>query len=143
MRHGVPLLLQRCDLALAVGAAGVHLPERGIHPREARALNPAWIIGASRHDAAGLRSVDADVNYATLSPFATVEGKGAALGSEQFARIADHVSSPILALGGLDAKSAVAARQAGAHGFAFIRAGLKQATFNALRKALDSPLPLG
>ncbi len=143
MRHGVPLLVQRCDLALAIGAAGVHLPERGLHPREARSLHSSWIIGASRHDVSGLQSVDAVVDYATLSPFASVEGKGEPLGAQRFAQMADQVSSPILALGGIDASTSIAARQAGAHGFAFIRAGLEHATFDALRKALDSPLPVG
>src|SRR5262245_59794822 len=41
----------RLDVALAAGAHGVHLPERGLPLADARLLAPALVIGVSRHAA--------------------------------------------------------------------------------------------
>ena len=142
MRHGVPLLLSRADLALATEASGVHLPERGLDPSELRRLRPDWLIGVSRHDATGLNAC-AGADYATLSPFGAVEGKNRALGEEGFRRASAQASTRILALGGIDASSAPRALAAGASGLAFIRAGLSRSEFDGLVKVLDSPTPLG
>lgn len=137
MRHGVPILMQRADLALAADAAGVHFPERGLGPSEGR-LRPEWIVGVSRHDHAGLRA-SATADYATLSPFATVEGKGEPLDEEGFRAALHDIPIPVLALGGIDAGSAPRAIAAGAAGLAFIRSGLCRREFDAMVKVLDSP----
>src|SRR5262245_53569336 len=49
--HGVPLIVNdRVDIALAVGADGVHLGQDDLPPREAREiLPPGTIIGFSTH----------------------------------------------------------------------------------------------
>src|SRR5215510_6666815 len=41
----------RLDVALAAGADGVHLPDRGIPIADARRLAPSLVIGVSRHAA--------------------------------------------------------------------------------------------
>lgn len=137
MRHGVPILMTRADLALAIGAAGVHFPERGLGPSEGR-IRPEWIVGVSRHDHASLRA-STTADYATLSPFGPVEGKGPALGEDGFRAALHEVPIPVLALGGIDAESAKRALGAGASGLAFIRAGLSRREFDSLVKVLDSP----
>src|SRR5580692_2697514 len=50
---GVAVIVNdRLDVALAAGARGVHLPERGLSIADARALAPpGFVIGCSRHDA--------------------------------------------------------------------------------------------
>ena len=133
-RCGAPVLVhRRPDLALLGEARGVHLPERGVAPADARRLlgADAW-IGVSRHDAAGLREAEA-ADYATLSPFGAVPGKGPALGAARFAAI--RRSAPdlrVLALGGIHAETARQARDAGADGVAVLRGA------DSARRILDS-----
>ncbi|MCB9611411.1 MAG: thiamine phosphate synthase [Sandaracinus sp.] len=121
---GVPLFVSgHLDVALAAGAAGVQLPERGVEVAEARRLF-GGVVGVSRHDRAGLEHAAAQgADYATLSPFDQVPGKGRALGPEGFAGARRGISLPVLALGGITPATAGAARAAGADGFAVLRGG--------------------
>jgi thiamine-phosphate pyrophosphorylase len=114
---------RRVDVALALDARGVHLPERGLDVAEARALlGPSRWIGVSRHDRAGLEAAAASgADYATLSPFAAVPGKGPALGPARFAQLRRGVTIPVLALGGITKESGRLALEAGADGFAVLR----------------------
>lgn len=119
----LPLIIhRRPDLARLLGAAGVHLPERGLPVAEARALlGPGALIGVSRHDGPGLAAA-AGADYATLSPLHAVPGKGPALGLAGFrAARAAAPSLPVLALGGITPATAAAALEAGADGLAVLR----------------------
>lgn len=120
----VPLLIhRRPDLARLVGAAGVHLPERGLPIAEARRLlGPEAIVGVSRHDGAGLAAA-AGADYATLSPFFAVAGKAPPLGAEGFRRVRARAPKglKVLALGGLTPANATTALAAGADGLAVLR----------------------
>lgn len=116
-------ILVHGDAAIArqVGADGVHLPERGSEPREARALLPTSIVGVSRHDGDGLeRSRGAD--YATLSPVFTTPGKGIPLGLGYFSELCGRATLPVVALGGVTPELAGPCRAAGAAAVAAIRA---------------------
>lgn len=122
--RGVRLLVNGpIDAARAVGADGVHLPEAGLSVRDARAaLGPSTIIGASRHDRAGIvRAAEEGADYATLSPVHAVVGKAPPLGIEGFGRIAASAPLPIFALGGVREVDVAALCAAGAHGIAVIR----------------------
>lgn len=137
--HGA-LLLINADVALAraVGADGVHLPERAIDPREARAqLGPHALVGASRHDAAGLaRAAAAGADYATLSPVHAVAGKAPPLGVAGFARLCRQARLPVYALGGVTVDDVAALREGGAHGVAVIREVLAAPCPEARTRAL-------
>ena len=135
--HAV-VVSRRVDVALALDARGVHLPERGLDVADARALlGPARWIGVSRHDRAGLEAAAAvGADYATLSPFATVPGKGPALGPARFAELRRGVRIPVLALGGISHENASLALASGADGFAVLRGGTDLA---ALAELLDDP----
>lgn len=116
---------RRVDVALAMGACGVHLPERGLDVSDARKLLGVdrW-IGVSRHDRAGLdAAARAGADYATLSPFAGVPGKGPALGPARFSELRRGVDLPVLALGGITKENAQSAIDAGADGLAVLRGG--------------------
>jgi thiamine-phosphate pyrophosphorylase len=145
-RVGATLLIHgRVDVALAVGADGVHLPEDGLSPVDARRLlGDAALVGVSRHDAAGLLLASQEgADFATLSPFAASPGKGPPLGDEGFAAALRHTSLPVLALGGVDPATAAQARTAGAAGVAVIRAVHTAAdpgdAVRRLLAALDTP----
>ncbi len=131
-RYGVAMLVNdRVDVALAVGADGVHLPERGLPIDVARRLLPEGaLIGLSRHDAAGLAQSPA-ASFACLAPFGRVPGKGAPLGAERFGAIARTTALPVFALGGIGIEGIGEAIAAGAHGVALIREGLGHADCDA------------
>lgn len=110
----------RVDIA-AAAKCGVHLPEQGISPRDARKLLPDAVIGASRHDSEGIERDQSYLDYATLSPFGNVPGKNPPLGPAKVHAISQLSEIPLLALGGISSNNANAALRAGAFGLAFIR----------------------
>jgi thiamine-phosphate pyrophosphorylase len=116
---GAPVLVNdRVDVALAAGAAGVHLPEDGMDVAAARALLPAGaIVGASVHSAEA--AVDSDADVVVLGPIWDTPGK-LAVGPAVLAAAAAR--RPVWAIGGVDATRAASARAAGAAGVAVIRA---------------------
>lgn len=116
------LVSARCDLAVACGLDGVHLPARGLPPLDARGLlGEGALIGRSCHDASELAE-SAACDYVTLSPVFAVPGKGEPLGFARFEELVAHCSVPVLALGGLDEAGAREAVRRGARGVAVRRA---------------------
>ena len=114
---GAPVWINdRVDVALAAGADGVHLPERGMAIADARALAAGRLaIGGSRHSAEAARATGAD--WVQLGPIFETPGKGPPLG------IAALADSGAIAVGGIDsAERAEACARAGAEAVAVIRA---------------------
>ncbi len=128
--YGAALLIHdRLDIALAIRAAGVHLPEKGLPTAVARRLLPEGIIGRSCHSVASAQqALQEGADYVTLSPvFATRSHPQAKpLGLEQFRLWRQHINGPVLALGGVTPHNALALRLAGADGVALIRALLDE-----------------
>lgn len=123
--HGAPLLINdRVDIALAVGADGVHLPESGLPVAVARALLGAHaLIGVSRHDRKGLeQAAQAGADYATLAPVHAVPGKNPPLGIAGFAEAIASLRLAVYALGGVQASHVPPLCRAGARGIAVMRA---------------------
>lgn len=123
-KQRVPLLINGdLALALAVGAAGAQLPERGPDVASARAaLGPAAWLGVSRHDERGVREAAlAGATFVVVSPVFAVPGKNAPLGLDGLRALAARSKLPLVALGGIDAQCAPAVRAAGASAVAVIR----------------------
>ena len=126
-RGALLFINRRLDLALALGADGLHLPERGLLAHEARTLWGPRLIGVSRHDDRGILQGSQGADYAFLSPVAQVPGKNAPIGAARLLEIAARSPLPIVALGGLDAALLAQLRSdrpknpAGVHGFAAMR----------------------
>lgn len=119
----------RADIALAAGAAGVHLPAHSIAPATLRPwTGPDFLIGVSCHSIADVIRAEAEgASYAFLSPIypsPSKPGYGPALGLVILAEACRRVRIPVLALGGVDEHNAVACAGAGAAGFASISAFL-------------------
>ena len=94
------------DPELAAGADGVHLPQRRAgEAAHWRALHPRWLITAAAH---GARGSDANLDALFLSPvFATASHpERAALTAARANAIARALSTPVYALGGIDAGNA-------------------------------------
>lgn len=124
-RAGASLIVfDRVDLALAIGADGVHLGRRSIAAPDARALvGAARSVSCSCHDLDELAAAARDgVDFVTLSPLRASPGKGAPLGIARFRALRASFAQPVLALGGVDASVLAEARAGGADGVAVIRA---------------------
>jgi thiamine-phosphate pyrophosphorylase len=135
--HGAAFLVNAdLQLARALAADGVQLPERGPSIADARAVLPAGLVGASRHDAAGVRAATG-ASFVLLGPVFAVPGKGPALGLDDFAALAALSPVPVIALGGIDAHNARAVLAAGARALAVMR-GVFAATDPA--RAVDALL---
>jgi thiamine-phosphate pyrophosphorylase len=119
------------DLAQAIGADGVHLPERALDqaPRLSEA-HPDWLITGAAHAGSAL---DAPGPHArVLSPVFPAGGASSAtppLGLAGFSALAASASCPVYALGGIDAKNARSLIGSGACGIAGVSA--VQAAFDA------------
>ncbi len=122
----VPVIINdRADIALASGAAGVHLGVDDLPVRAVRSIvPPSFIIGASlgrddeienarAADYAGIGSV-----YGTRSK----HDAGIPIGLEGLTRLARAVDRPVVGIGGIAANNAAAVIRAGADGVAVLSA---------------------
>lgn len=98
------------DLADAVGAHGVHLPERDLaRAAEVRRRRPDWIVIGAVHGGAALRAAEAaGLDAALASPVFPTRSAAArpVIGPEAFERWAASTSLPLYALGGVTADTA-------------------------------------
>lgn len=122
----VPVLLNdRADVALAAGAAGVHLGVDDLPVGAIRRLAPAgFIIGASFGSEDELAHAR-DADYVGIGPvFGTLSKSdaGGAIGIAEFRRLRAMVPCPAVAIGGITESGARALADAGADGVAVIRA---------------------
>lgn len=120
---GAALLVgDRADVALALGAEGVHLGHRSPPAARVRPWFPGW-IGVSCHSEGELqRAQEAGADYAVLSPVYGVPEKGTPLGPALFGRYRASVRLPVVALGGVEPANVAEVLAAGAAGVAAIRA---------------------
>jgi thiamine-phosphate pyrophosphorylase len=124
------LVNDRCDVAWAAGAAGVHLGEKSLPVRivvEARqARGPAnFLVGTSCHSLDGANhAVQGGADYVFFGPVFATPSKvpfGAPHGVTKLAEVCSAVSIPVIAIGGITLENARACRDAGAAGIAAIR----------------------
>jgi len=125
---GIPLIINdRVDVALAVGAQGVHLGQEDMPCAVARRLlGPGAIIGLSVETWEDVvRAQEQPVDYLGVSPvFATptkTDTRGA-WGLEGLARIRAYSRHPLVAIGGLNAANVAQVVRAGAEGIAVVSA---------------------
>lgn len=142
----VPVLVNdRADVALAAGAAGVHLGIDDLPVDAVRALAPpGFIVGASFGDEAERAHAHA-ADYVGIGPVHATASKsdaGSAIGIEGFARLRALVPCPAIAIGGVAAPDAAGLCAAGAAGLAVIRAVFgsadPEAAARTIRRAVDA-----
>jgi thiamine-phosphate pyrophosphorylase len=125
------LVNDRLDVALAAGAAGVHLGGASAPAREVvrwlRETNaPAKIlVGVSCHNLEEARSAeDAGASYVFFGPVFDTPSKklyGPPQGIARLAKICSAVSIPVIAIGGVNEGNGAECLRAGAAGIAAIR----------------------
>jgi thiamine-phosphate pyrophosphorylase len=123
--RGLTLLIGAdAELARAVGAHGVHLPERlAVQARRLKAANPGWIVTTAAHSAmaarqglaAGADAVVVSAIFRSNSPSA-----GLAIGPLRLALLVQRAGGPVYALGGLNNKTARRLKDAGLVGLAAV-----------------------
>ncbi|MBI2441178.1 MAG: thiamine phosphate synthase [Lentisphaerae bacterium] len=114
------------DVALAVGADGVHLGTNDFPIGPARRLAPDLIIGASTHSAAEALSAEragaSYINIGPLFPTQTKTWEGEFLGLEGLKKIAALVSIPWTVMGGIKSEHVPALIKVGARTIAVVTA---------------------
>lgn len=105
-KAGMLLIINdRVDIALAVGADGVHLGQDDFPVPAARKLGPELLIGASSHNLEeALRAQEEGADYVNIGPVfptATKEDAGYFLGPEAIPGISKHLHIPFTVMGGI------------------------------------------
>ncbi|MBX3181865.1 MAG: thiamine phosphate synthase [Polyangiaceae bacterium] len=115
----------RLDLALLVGADGLHLPEAGLPIEAVRERCPTLWLSAARHSLSPLGDSPASgalPDAWVLSPIVSPRKGRPALGLTALAAAREELQAPVYALGGVTAASAAACLAHGACGVAVMGA---------------------
>ena len=114
----------RLDVAMACGAAGVHLRADSIPAESVRLMAPrGFVIGRSVHSVVEAVAVAAMVDYliaGTVWPSESKSADNAILGTDALTEIAAGVRVPVLAIGGVTLKRLAEVARTGATGMAAI-----------------------
>lgn len=142
----VPLIVNdRADVALAAGAAGVHVGADDLPAAAVRRIAPeGFIIGASVGCDAEVEGAR-DADYVGIGPVFATGSKadaGEAIGIAEVARLAARCALPAVAIGGIDASTAAAVMESGVRGVAVVRAVFSatdpREAARAIRSAIES-----
>jgi len=126
------LINSRIDVALAVGAHGVHLPARDLSPSDARVIwdragRTGAVIGVSAHTSDEVSQAEAHgADLAVFAPVFEKSGVANPAGMTQLWHVCHRqhpagAPMPVLALGGVTLENAQRCLDAGAAGIAGIR----------------------
>jgi thiamine-phosphate pyrophosphorylase len=138
-RFGVPFVVNDdVEAALMLGADGVHLgrDDEGGETAKEHGL----LLGLSAATLEEARAAEGRADYIGAGPVWDTPSKpdaDPAIGLEGLRELCDAVSTPVVAIGGVDASNAADCIRAGAAGVAVIRAARDAA---ALRRAIDAAL---
>jgi thiamine-phosphate pyrophosphorylase len=126
--YGARLLInERVDIALDVGADGVHLPESGLSVETTREIiGPERLIGVSCHSLDAAKAAQqSGADFITFGPVFLTPSKaayGSPVGLELLAEAASALNIPVFGLGGINESNILQARAAGVHGIALVSA---------------------
>lgn len=140
-KYSVPLIINdRLDIALAVGAAGVHLGQDDLPCAVARRLlGEKFIIGVSAHNPAeAVQAVSEGADYLGCGAvFGTATKHDVAkLGLENLRAIRKAVAVPMVGIGGITADNYAEVLATGADGAAIVSGILAQDDIGAVVKKL-------
>ena len=130
-RYGIPLIINdRIDIAMAAGAAGVHIGQRDIPADIARkVIGKDMLLGVSVSSAAeAIDAVKAGADYlgvGAMFPTGTKPDAGF-VSMEELGRIRKAVDIPIVVIGGISRENAMLFRTMGVDGLAVVSAVIAQ-----------------
>jgi len=118
------LVNDRADIARAALCDGVHLPSRSLPPETLRKVfGSEFIIGVSTHSREDVEAKRESSDFAVFGPVFETHGKARPTGLNELKLVAAETEGyPILALGGITSTNYRQTIEAGAAGFAAIRA---------------------
>lgn len=120
------IINDRLDIALAVGADGVHLGQSDLPVAYARKIAPDLIIGASTHslkEALAAQKAGASyINIGPLFPTRTKKWNKQFLGIQKMRQIASKIKIPFTVMGGIKAEHIPDLRRAGVQTIAVVTA---------------------
>ena len=138
-RHAVTFVVNDdVEAALMLGAEGVHLGRNDEGAERAR--EHGLLLGLSAANISQTRDADGNCDYIGVGPVWATPSKPDAdppVGLDGLREICAAVSTPVVAIGGVDATNAGDCIRAGAAGVAVIRAARDA---SALRRAIDAAL---
>ena len=119
----------RADVALAAGAAGVHLPAAGVRPGDVRRLAGSRLrVGVSTHSRSEAVSAESEgADFITFGPVFETESKrrfGPAQGVGRLEELLMAVKVPVFAIGGINQRTALELKGLPIAGIAVISAVL-------------------
>jgi thiamine-phosphate pyrophosphorylase len=136
-RHGVTFVVNDdLEAALMLGADGIHLGRDDEGSERAR--EHGLLLGRSASTLEEARSLDDEADYLGVGPVWETPTKSDAdppIGLDALREICAVVSSPVVAIGGIDESNAAECFRAGASGVAVVRAAREAAR---LRAAIDA-----
>ena len=127
-KAGMPLIINdRIDIAMAVGADGVHLGQDDFPiPLARKILGPDAIIGGSAGDMEeALTCLSEGADYIGAGPVFSTDSKsdaGPATGIENIRALVEKIPLPVIAIGGIKLTDIKNLLDAGAYGVAVISA---------------------
>ena len=136
----------RCDLALAVDADGVHLGQGDLPLDLARkVMGPDKLIGISTHNPDQVREATAEKpDYLGFGPIfkpGSKQDHDPVVGLEGLRAMRSLTSLPVFAIGGIQTDQAGEVMRAGANGLAIISAILKASDISHAVKAFLAQMP--
>ena len=140
------LVNERLDVALAAGAAGVHLPGRAVAASVVRPHTPSgFVIGRSVHEVSEALTAESDggVDYLTFGTVFPSRSKPGLVpqGGERLAAVVRAVGVPVLAIGGVTVDNTSEVFGVGAAGVAAIDLFAQPARLegiDGLRRVVDA-----
>jgi thiamine-phosphate pyrophosphorylase len=146
-RAGGAMLIvnDRPDVAVILGADGVHVGQDDLAPRQIRPLLPAGtLLGVSTHDVGQLeRAAGEPVDYVAIGPVFPTRTKAdpdPVVGLEMVRRARGLSARPLVAIGGITEARARAVVDAGADGVAVVSALLSQPDLAAAARRFAAAL---
>lgn len=142
-RYGIPLIINdRIDIAMAAGAAGVHIGQQDIPADIARkVIGRDMLLGVSVGSATeALDAVKAGADYlgvGAMFPTGTKPDAGF-VSMEELGRIRKAVDIPIVVIGGINRENAMLFRPMGVDGLAVVSAVIAQPDIKASAADLKS-----
>lgn len=130
-RYGIPLIINdRIDIAMAVGAAGVHIGQRDIPADIVRkVIGEGMLLGVSVGSVAeAIDAVKVGADYlgvGAMFPTGTKPDAGF-VSMEELGRIRKAVDIPIVVIGGISSENAMLFRPMGVDGLAVVSAVIAQ-----------------
>lgn len=139
--HDIPLIINdRIDIALSVGAAGVHIGQNDIPASAARSIiGPDMLLGVSASTVSeALKAQEDGADYIGVGAmFPTGTKRDANLVSkEELQRIRKAIRLPIVVIGGINHENAISFCNTGINGLAVVSAIISQPDIKAAAQEL-------